>query len=55
MLRFEDIRKCKTIEELNEFIQKYLDERGLRGEQPKKTYWALFYAWRETSSSLANE
>jgi hypothetical protein len=55
MLEFEDVKNCKTIEELNEFIQKYLDERDLRGEQRKKTYWALFYTWREYNSSLANE
>ena len=29
MLEFEDVIKCKTVEELNEFIQKYLDEREL--------------------------
>jgi hypothetical protein len=54
MLEFDDVKKCKTIEELNEFIQKYLDENELEGEERKQTYWALFYRWKE-NSNLANE
>ena len=30
-LRFEDVKDCKTVAELNEFIRKYLDERQLQG------------------------
>jgi hypothetical protein len=53
-LTFEDVRNCKDIEELNDFIRKYLEERGLQGEERRRTYWALIYAWKE-ASSLANE
>jgi hypothetical protein len=53
-LRFEDVKDCKTVEQLYEFIDKYLDERQLKGEERRKTYWALFYAWKE-DISLANE
>ena len=51
MLEFEDVKKCKTTEELNKFIQKYLDERGLRGEKRRKTMWALQYEWRDSLSN----
>ena len=54
-MEFEEVKNCKTIEELNEFIQKYLEEKQLQGEEKRKTYWALFYTWRESNSSLANE
>jgi len=54
MLNFDDVTKCRTIEELNEFIRKYLDENNLQGELRMKTYWALFYRWKE-NTSLANE
>jgi len=47
MLNFDDVTKCRTIEELNEFIRKYLEENHLEGELRKKTYWALFFRWKE--------
>lgn len=47
MKDFEEVANCKTIEELNQFIQEYLDERDLKGEARRKTYWALFYRWKE--------
>lgn len=50
MLEFEDVKNCKTIEELNEFVRKYLNERELDGEEREKHYWALFYTWKESSS-----
>ena len=49
-MEFEDVKKCKTIEELNKFTQKYLDEKGLQGEERRSTYWALFYTWKESTS-----
>lgn len=54
MAEFEDVKKCKSMEELNDFIQKYLDGHNLKGENRRKTYWALFYAWKE-DTGLANE
>jgi len=45
---FEDVKKCKTMEELNEFIRRYLDKNELKGEARKKAYWALFHAWKES-------
>lgn len=47
MLNFDDVKKCRGIEELNKFIRQYLEERGLEGEEKRSTYWALFYAWKE--------
>jgi len=32
---------------LNEFISKFLNEHKLEGEERRKTYWALFYKWKE--------
>jgi hypothetical protein len=48
MLEFDGVKKCQNIQELNEFIRKYLEERDLRGEERRSTYWALFYAWRDS-------
>jgi hypothetical protein len=53
-LKFEDVKGCKTVEQLYEFITQYLDEGQLQGQERRKTYWALFYAWKE-NTSLANE
>jgi hypothetical protein len=50
MLKFDDVKNCKDIAELNEFIGRYLDERDLQGEERKSAYWALFYAWKESIS-----
>lgn len=49
-MKFEDVKKCKTIKEFNDFARKYLDERELKGEERKKHYWALFYRWKESPS-----
>jgi len=46
---FEEVDECKTVEEFNQFVQEYLEERGLEGEARTKTYWALFYRWKERS------
>lgn len=43
----EEVSKCKNISEVNSFIQRYLEERHLEGEERRKTYWVLFYAWKE--------
>ena len=51
MLKFEYVINCKTTEELNKFIQEYLDQEELEGEQRRKTYWALFYTWKESNAS----
>lgn len=51
ILNFDDVGKCRTIQELNEFIAKYLDENHLQGEARRKTYWALFYRWKESQES----
>ncbi len=47
LLKFEDVLKCTDIAHLHSFIDTYLDERRLEGEAREKTYWALFYAWKE--------
>ena len=51
-MEFDDVKNCKTIEELNDFIQKYLYERDLQGEERRKTYWALFYSWKKNSQNI---
>ena len=52
MLTFEDVTRCNSVSELNLFIRQYLAERGLvadgKHEASRKTYWALFYAWRDS-------
>jgi hypothetical protein len=58
MLKFEDVRKCKDVAELNLFIGRYLEERDLaegsvtdkvtKGVDRHKTYWALFCAWKDS-------
>ena len=49
MLKFEDVLKCVDVAHLHWFIDTYLDERRLEGEERRKTYWALFYAWKNKS------
>jgi len=50
MLTFNDVAKCRDVAEFNLFVRQYLAERGLvadgKHEATRKTYWALFYAWR---------
>jgi len=46
-LRFEDVVHCPDVESLNAFTSQFLSERGLVGESRKRTYWALFYAWKD--------
>lgn len=48
MLDFEDVLKCEDIKTLNDFIDAYLDEQGLEGDERHRTMWALFYHWRES-------
>lgn len=52
MLAFEDVVKCRDVAEFNLFVGQYLAERGLvadgKHEATRKTYWALFYAWKES-------
>jgi hypothetical protein len=43
---FEAVRDCKDIESFNEFARRYLDDRHLWGEDRRRSYWALFYAWK---------
>lgn len=54
-LDFNDVVKCRDIAEFNEFVTFYLDERNLEGEERKKTYWALFYKWKESSNALGKD
>jgi len=52
-LKFEDVLDCVDVAHLNWFIETYLDERKLKGEARRKTYWALFYAWKNKALSGA--
>jgi hypothetical protein len=47
MKNFNDVIRCVDVESLNRFICEYVDERKLVGDEKVKTYWALFYAWRD--------
>jgi hypothetical protein len=46
-LNFEDVVHCRDIESFNAFVEQFLSERALDGESRKRTYWALFYAWKK--------
>lgn len=52
MLAFNDVKKCGSVAEFNLFVRLYLAERGLvadgEPEATRKTYWALFYYWRDS-------
>jgi len=54
-LNFDDVAKCKDTAEFNKFVKSYLDERNLEGEERKKTHWALFYKWKESSNALGKD
>ena len=43
---FEAVRGCKDVESFNEFVRRYLADHRLSGEVARRTYWALFYAWK---------
>lgn len=45
-LVFDDVVQCPDVESFNEFVRRYLFEHGLFGETRRRTYWALFYAWK---------
>ena len=45
--RFEDVVKCKDVAEFNRFVDEYLEERVLSSVQRHKTFWALFYRWKD--------
>lgn len=47
MLDFDEVVKCNDVQELNHFIDKYVQERGLKGEAKSRHTWALFYTWRQ--------
>ncbi|MFW6110688.1 MAG: hypothetical protein ACOC6H_01475 [Thermoproteota archaeon] len=48
MLNFDEVTSCGDIRELNEFINRYVKERDLEGENKRKQTWALFYTWRQS-------
>jgi hypothetical protein len=51
-LNFDDVAHCRDVESFNAFVEQFLSERGLVGESRRRTYWALFYAWKERSSGV---
>ena len=46
-LNFDDVVHCHDVASLNAFVEQYLSERGLVGEERTRTYWALVYAWKD--------
>lgn len=50
MLLFDDVRECKDIASLNEFIRQYLFENGfVEGSLvASRTMWALINAWNDS-------
>lgn len=44
---YEVIKKSRDVKSFIENARKYLDQRGLTGEERKKHYWALHYKWKE--------
>ena len=45
-LNFDDVAHCRSVESFNAFVEQFLSERGLIDESRTRTYWALFYAWK---------
>lgn len=43
----EVIENSHDVESFIKNAQKYLDERGLTGEERRRHYWALHYNWKE--------
>ena len=43
---FEAVRDCQDVESFNEFVRRYLADHRLSGDAARRTYWALFYAWK---------
>jgi hypothetical protein len=49
-LKFEDVVNCRDVESFHAFTRQFLSERELVGESQRRTYWALFYAWKNRTS-----
>lgn len=45
-LVFDDVVLCSDVESFNGFVRRYLAEHRFSGEVARRTYWALFYAWK---------
>lgn len=54
LLKFEDVLDCVDVAHLNWFAEQYLEERKLEGEAKRKTYWALFYAWKKRALTVGD-
>jgi hypothetical protein len=50
-LNFDDVVYCRDVERFNAFVEQFLSERGLVGEKRRRTYWALFYVWKNKACS----
>jgi hypothetical protein len=50
-LKFNDVANCRNVESFNAFVEQFLSERKLVGESRRRAYWALFYAWKNGTSS----
>lgn len=52
LLEFNDVKKCSSVADFNLFVRRYLAERSLvadvKREDTRKTYWALFCAWKDS-------
>jgi hypothetical protein len=48
-LNFDDVAHCRNVESFYAFVEQFLSERGLVGESRKRTYFALFYAWKNSA------
>jgi hypothetical protein len=46
-LNFDDLTYCCNVESFDAFVEQYLSERGLFCKSGRRTYWALFHAWKE--------
>jgi hypothetical protein len=52
LVEYDDVAHCRSVGSFNAFVQQFLSERGLVGENRRRMYWALFYAWKNEIRSI---
>ena len=50
-LNSDYVAHCRSVESFNAFVEQFLSERGLAGEDRQRTFWALLNRWKKGISS----
>jgi hypothetical protein len=45
---FDRVVLCRDVSEFNRFVSGFIECFGLKGEDARRVYWALFYRWKNS-------